>query len=505
MIFNRLDRMLNSITMYQLMVYGLSSLLAGSVLLSLTHTLSLPWDAIVLSSAIGLTTALIADRSLSILWGAPSNMYSSLITSLILCCILPPATSAHRLALIALANLIAISSKYVLAYKHKHLFNPAAIAALIMGITSLLPATWWVGSPAMLPLTILLGLAILRKLHRFQLFFTFLAAGIGVALLLGLRHGQTPSYIVATLIASSPVVFFGTVMLAEPATLPPRHRQRYAYGILVGIVITSQVSLGVISATPELALVLGNIYAYTVSTKQKLRLYFKGKRLLGPQLYEFTFSGAHNFSFLPGQYLEWTLPQHKNDMRGNRRFFSITSAPRDDEICLAIRLSEPSSRFKKDLMQLKAGDSITASSLAGDFVLPTNLDEELVFIAGGIGITPFVSMARSMLQNQEKRNVALLYLFSSESEYCYQDIWRATSSLGLRVIPILTGDGPAKPSWHGLTGRLTEAMLEEQITDYASRRFYISGPPGLVAGYTRLLKDLGIKQKQITRDYFSGY
>jgi ferredoxin-NADP reductase/Na+-translocating ferredoxin:NAD+ oxidoreductase RnfD subunit len=497
-----LDKYLNVITMYKLVMYGLGVLLAGAIILSFTHRLSLSGPAIAASVSVLLITCYIANRALAVLWGAASNTESWIISALILCCILPPSTSLHGLALIALGGLLAMASKYVVAYRHKHLFNPAAFAAVVLGLSGLLPAVWWVGSPSMLIFTAIFGILILRKLRRFQLFLSFLVAALLVAVVVGHMHSQALGYILSTAFKSGPLVFLGTVMLTEPATTPPKIWQQRIYGVLVGAIFMSQLRYGSVSATPELALILGNVYAFIVSPKYKLRLRFKAKRQLAPQIYEFSFSSDRPVDFKPGQYLEWTLPHSHVDSRGNRRTFSIASAQDENELRVAIKASEPGSSFKNALLALQPGDPITTGLLAGNFVMPDDITQPLVFVAGGIGITPFLSMVKTMIKNQERRNIVLFYLVSNQAEYCYEALWKQAESVGVRVVPVLTRGEPNK-SWYGLSGRLTREMLQKEVPAFTKRRYYLSGPSGLVDNYAILLRGLGVQA--IVTDHFSGY
>src|SRR5690348_1292902 len=140
-----IDSWLNKITMYRLLVYGLSSLLIIAMGLGELGYLSISSEGIALSLVTLIIVCYVATRSLATLSGAPANSESWLITALILCCILPPATTVHRVALVALAGLLAMASKYILVYRHKLLCNPAAFAALVLSVGGLLPATWWIG------------------------------------------------------------------------------------------------------------------------------------------------------------------------------------------------------------------------------------------------------------------------------------------------------------------------------------------------------------------------
>jgi ferredoxin-NADP reductase len=193
----------------------------------------------------------------------------------------------------------------------------------------------------------------------------------------------------------------------------------------------------------------------------------------------------------------------RTDIRGNRRTFSIATAPGEDEIHIATKFSAKSSSYKQTLLDLSPGDLIMAGQLAGDFVMPQDPSKKLVFIAGGIGITPFVSMVRTIIKTKQKRDIVLLYLISAPGEYCYQRLWQVATRFGIRVIPIVSDKNDK--SWKGRSGYLTEAILKAETPDYEKRRYYISGPPGLVENYTKLLRSFGISYNQIVTDHFSGY
>jgi ferredoxin-NADP reductase len=90
-----------------------------------------------------------------------------------------------------------------------------------------------------------------------------------------------------------------------------------------------------------------------------------------------------------------------SDSRGNRRYFTIASAPADDTVRLGVRLAPNGSAFKRGLAQVQPGDEIVASQLAGNFTLPRNKQRKLAVIAGGTGITPFRSMLDELLEHRE--------------------------------------------------------------------------------------------------------
>ncbi|HSX00019.1 MAG TPA: oxidoreductase [Patescibacteria group bacterium] len=500
-----IDAWLNKITTYRLLAYGLALLLVVAMAFSLVGSLPMSAIGIAAMLLVLLIVCFAANRLLATLSGSPANSESWLITALILCCILPPSTDLHRLALIGLAGLIAMLSKYVLVYRHKHFFNPAAFAALILGLTGLLPAIWWIGNPAMLTLTTALGLLVLRKTRRFQLFLWFLAASLVVGTVVSSVHHQALVHALVTVVKSWPLVFLGTIMLTEPEAIPSMKWQQRTYAMLVGVIFTSQVRFGVVSATPELALIVANIYTFIVSPRYALRLYLQKKQQLAPRIYEFSFKSDRVIKFKPGQYMQWTLSGVPFDSRGNRRSFSLASAPDQHEVSIAIKTVNPGSAFKKTILALQDGDTIVAAQLAGNFVLPKNTTKPIVCIAGGIGVTPFVSMARDMVKRKEQRDIVLFYLVADPAELCFAEVWQQAAIFGFRLVPVLTAAAKAPRGWEGSVGPLTVAMLKQEVSDFSVRRYYLSGPSNFVEYYNSLLHQLPIRQSNIMTDHFSGY
>jgi ferredoxin-NADP reductase len=179
------------------------------------------------------------------------------------------------------------------------------------------------------------------------------------------------------------------------------------------------------------------------------------------------------------------------DGRGNRRTFTLASSPTEPEVHIGVKFYDPSSSFKQTLHNLQPGQSVSAGMLAGDFLLPSDNSQKLVWIAGGIGITPFRSHAKYLLDTNQQRDVVLFYMVASNDEVAYRDIWDAAHNAGIKV--------------YYSTGRLTPENLAEAVPDYAQRHFYISGPNAMVQNYKGLLKRAGVKRRRITTDYFSGY
>lgn len=487
-----IDSFLNNITMYRLLVWGLALLAAWALLMSLVGQLS--YDPLqMLASLAALLAACFAANAFFVrIFKAPANIESWIITALILFFTLAPFVSGLSVLWLIVAGIVAMASKFVLAIKKRHLFNPAAFALFALNVAGVGAATWWVGSPAMLPAVLVLGFLVVRKVRRFDTFLSFAAASTALFLLSAAIDRMPLFDSFVSLMLSWPLFFLGTIMLTEPLTMPPSRPLRLVYGGMVGALFAMQFHIGPVYSTPELALLMGNLFSFIAGSRQRLMLTLSRVAELSPGIFEFAFSPNERLKFQAGQYLEWTLPHKSADSRGNRRYFTVSSSPSSSEVLVATRIGEQPSSFKRALKEMKPGDMLTATSLAGDFTLPRSAAQPLVFIAGGIGITPFASMLRHLLEVKEPRDIALVYAANSETDFAYRDlIEEARAKLNIKV-EYLAGE------------RVSEETVKKLVSDLSTPLFYLSGPDMMVRTYKKMLRGMGVRARRIKSDYFPG-
>ncbi|HEY6737205.1 MAG TPA: FAD-dependent oxidoreductase [Candidatus Saccharimonadia bacterium] len=486
-----LDNLLNAITMYRLVLYCLGGLAAVALLLAGFGALSQPLLPLAGMLAVLLAVCYVTNRLLAIIFDAATNTESALITALILFFVLlPPSRGLGDYALVAGAGLIAMASKYMVVWRRRHIVNPAALAAFVLSVTGLYSAGWWVATPVLLPATLIVGLLVVRKIRRFQLVAVYTAAAVFTLVLVSLPHGLGLPDIVLSAFTSWPIIFFGTIMLTEPATLPAQRSFQLVYAGFTGVLCSSLLHWGPLATTPQAVLVLANALVFLIAPKFTQRLRLVRQVSLGARVTEFQFAPERPITFAPGQYLEVTLPHAHPDARGNRRTFSIASAPGDAVLRLGVKFYEPSSSFKTALRALQPGGHIFASNLGGSFTLPANPARPLLFVAGGIGITPFRSMAADLVARGEHRDIVLLYL-AAPAEQSYGDVFAAAQPLGLRLV--------------AATDPYTPEALTQTVPDLASREVYLSGPQAMVDYYKDLLRGRHVPRRRIHTDYFSGY
>lgn len=500
------DNFLDRITMYRLVLYGLIGLLVIAIIFGFFGILPYPPGSIFFSIAFLLFLSIITNGIFSKVFEAPTNVESTYITALILALIIPPFRGISDIPILFWAPVLAMASKYILAINRKHIFNPAAIAVVLTALWLNDSANWWMGTAVMMPFVLVFGLSIVRKIRREDMILSFFSIAFITEVIFAILHGSNIITALQTLVFHSSLLFFAFVMLTEPFTTPPTKELRIFYGGLVGFLFSPYIHLGTLYSTPELALVIGNIFSYLVSPKQKFYLHIMKKVQYGTDVIDFIFAPITGRTvFSPGQYMEWTLPHDDPDSRGNRRYFTIASSPTEESIHLGIKTYSQGSSFKKALTQLSEKTTIVAGNLAGDFTLPDDQNIKLVFIAGGIGITPFRSMIKYCIDMRQNRSITLLYANKVHSEIAYTDVFEEAHTVGIRTVLTLTDEKSVPKEWPGKVGRVTPEMIEEEVQDFMERIFYLSGPHPMVTGYEEMIMKMGVPQKHIKKDFFPGY
>ena len=475
------------------------------MVLSFAHVLAYDPYALLFSTAFILAVCSATNWAFSRVTGVPASVESSAITGLVLALIISPVRGYGDLWFLFWASVLSMASKYLINIRGKHIFNPAALGVALTYLTINQAASWWIGNPTMLPFVLVGGLLVTRKIRRFSLVWSFMAAATVVTGLAALFGGQALGQTFSTLFLYSPFFFFAFVMLTEPLTTPPTNGSRNLYGALVGLLFPPAFHLGSFYTTPEIALLIGNAFSYLVSPKDRLVLQLKGKRRISPRAYDFIFAPNRKVAFVPGQYMEWTLGHEEPDSRGNRRYFTLASAPTEPDLRLGVRFNDPSSTFKQALVEMDRGDEIIAGQLAGDFTMPKDPDQPLVFIARGIGITPYRSMIKYLLDTHQRRPITLFYAASTVHDFVYRDVFdQAERELGIRTIYVAEKARDMGPGWVGLTGPIQPEMIQTYAPRYKEAIFYVSGPNAMVDAVKHMLRKMGIPEGKIKTDFFAG-
>ncbi len=194
------------------------------------------------------------------------------------------------------------------------------------------------------------------------------------------------------------------------------------------------------------------------------------------------------FVWKPGQHIDAVLPVPRyTDERGASRLFSLSSTPQNKEsITFAFRNS--GSAWKRHVLEMELGGPIDVTGPFGFFTLPKKIEKPLVFIAGGIGIVPFMSMVRHTRETDLAHQITLLYANNSPEHAAYEP--ELKTYLGNSLI---SHYGPLSKEI------LTNTPRQENT------RFYIAGPVGMVALAVKALEESGIPSLSILTEEFTGY
>ncbi|WP_342024174.1 oxidoreductase [Arthrobacter citreus] len=504
----RLDAFTGRWTMYRLTVILLLAVTAWSFVLSFAGALAFTPSELAATAATAVVSALVASRVMGLLFRTRPQTDSSLITGLLLYFLLWPSTEGSALLTVALAAGAATVSKYLLVWRGRHIFNPAALGAAVLALTGLGAAVWWVAAPLMLVAVLPAAAVILYRNRLLPMAAVFLlAAGVIITVRMVMAGEALPTAL-GILLASYPVVFFAGFMLSEPLTLPPRRWQRLLEAGVVGVLFAVPLSAGPVFMSPELALLAGNVLAFALAPRTGIRLRLRENRALTPTARELVFEPTRPLRFQPGQYVELSIPHGTADARGTRRIFSLTTAPQDSAtVAVGLRAAEPASSFKTALLKLKPGAVVSATSVAGDFLLPRDRTVPLLLIASGVGITPFMSQLRSLAAGGDgrgpgtvERDVVLVYAAASVDELAYA---AELHRLGIRVL-VCTPTDPQISGWTYLGPGLPDAeALASAVPDISRRAGYVSGSPAAVAAARAAVRRAG--GRPVRTDAFLGY
>lgn len=497
-----LDYPLDRLTSYRLVLYVLLAELGLGIIFAAIGQVPFKWWQLLASGVFLVAISVTANYLLSRVLKIPKNSESDYISGLILALILSPAATGHGYLILAVAALTAQVSKYAIVLRRRHIFNPAALGAVVVGAAFHSYASWWVGTAALLPLVALGGILIARKLNRYLMILAFIAAYLAILALTtatGPADGQT-GQVLWLAVSASPLVFFASVMLTEPQTSPARKRAYIPYALLTAALF----GVSRLHVTPEQALLAGNGLAFLLEPARRLKLTLVSKVKEAEGIYSFLFNSPKDVNYLPGQYMEWTLPGSTSDTRGNRRYLTVSSAPEENQVMFTIKMPTiKPSHFKSKLNKLKPGAHIWAFRPAGSFTLPAD-SRKMVMVAGGVGITPFRSMVQHLILSGRSRPMTLIYAASQPAEFAFRQLWVKAKRHGLKTTYLVTGDQPPA-HWGGRKGRLDAALIKEVVPAYKDSAFYISGPYGFVGSARDELLKAGVAPQNIVTDYFPGY
>ncbi len=207
--------------------------------------------------------------------------------------------------------------------------------------------------------------------------------------------------------------------------------------------------------------------------------------------------------FKPGQFLSIKLPKVRTQGdEGNVRYFSVASSPAETKkFSIATRLT--SSAFKQALFGMNLGEEVEVGGVGGDMILPEATEQPLVFLAGGIGITPFMSILSYSQFRQTDHNITLLYSNRNRASAIYLDELGkiAEDSPNFRLITTMTDD----EYWPGEKRPIDHEFIKAYIESYKAAKYLVAGPAAFALAMANNFDRLGITKEHFILEEFFGY
>ncbi len=221
----------------------------------------------------------------------------------------------------------------------------------------------------------------------------------------------------------------------------------------------------------------------------------------------FHFEKPEGFQFKAGQTMDLTIinPAETDD-EGKMRTFSICAAPQEDFLRIATRMRDTA--FKRNLKNMKLGTELEMEAPIGSFTLHNDISKPAVFLAGGIGITPFFSISKNAANQKLPHKIFLFYSNRRPEDAAFlsdlQNLEKENPNY--KFIGTMTDMPNSKEEWHGETGYINKEMLVKYLGENLEGPiYYIAGPPGMVEAMRKFLNEAGVNDDYIRTEEFSGY
>lgn len=217
-----------------------------------------------------------------------------------------------------------------------------------------------------------------------------------------------------------------------------------------------------------------------------------GKRNETSDVVSFVFKSAKPLTWHAGQFLVLVVPHDHPDQYGTERYFTISAAPFEKHLQITTRLT--GSSFKNALNALPIGSELDVKEIDGDFTLDEPVGE-YVFIAGGIGITPFRSILKELSHSGKPFGVRLIYGNRTEEVVFRKEMEEiAANNPNFKINYLIAPE------------KIDETTIRANVPDLTKPSFFVSGPEPMVEAMEKLfLNHLGVPPVRLKADFFPGY
>ncbi|MEK7152804.1 MAG: FAD-dependent oxidoreductase, partial [Patescibacteria group bacterium] len=216
--------------------------------------------------------------------------------------------------------------------------------------------------------------------------------------------------------------------------------------------------------------------------RYKMNVIFDHAEDIATNIKTFWFKPEQPVRYQAGQFTELYLPHPNADERGETHNFTLSSSPTEPLLGITTKFAtDRSSTFKQTLRALQPGAVVHLADPMGDVVLPKDKTTPLLFVAGGIGITPFRSMLTYLTDMNEQRTIRVLYGVNRPEELAFTTLFQG---YGLEFTPSIK---EASSQWHGETGPLSPSRILKAV-EAPNTLIYLSGPKPMIEGFANDLK-----------------
>jgi ferredoxin-NADP reductase len=221
---------------------------------------------------------------------------------------------------------------------------------------------------------------------------------------------------------------------------------------------------------------------------------------------DFRFERPPNWTFKAGQTIDMTLlDPPETDAEGNTRTFSIASAPHEETLMVATRMRDTA--FKRVLGAMPLGSAVKIEGPSGNLTLHNNVARTAVFVAGGIGITPFHSISLRAAKEKLPHRIILFYSNRrpEDAPFLAELQGLEKENPNYRLVATMTDMAKSHESWPGEVGLIDKEMLLRYVKDAISPIYYVAGPPEMVKALHTVINEAGVDDDDIRAEDFFGY
>ncbi len=220
----------------------------------------------------------------------------------------------------------------------------------------------------------------------------------------------------------------------------------------------------------------------------------------------FYFEKPSTFRHQAGQSLTMTLINPpETDEEGDTRTFTVASAPHEPHLMIATRMRDTA--FKRVIGSTRLGMVVRIDGPDGVMVLHNDAARPAVLLSGGIGITPFLSMARHAAQQKLALRLYLFYSNRRPEDAAFLEELQKLELMNpnYRLIATMTKPEKSSHQWTGETGYIGPDMLERHLPNLKTPIYYFAGPPVMTMAIRSMLETIGVTEDDMKSEEFYGY